>query len=65
MDSNVSDGSGSEVLELESPGCYVALTYKPLSAQSILDRVASPKAGANVLFSGSRVSQGGVTRETK
>lgn len=37
---------------LESPGIYVALTYDPLDAKPIMDKVRSPQAGATVLFAG-------------
>ena len=38
--------------ELEAEGSYVALTHDHLNAQSIMDRVRSPQAGAIVLFAG-------------
>ncbi|CAK7229942.1 hypothetical protein SBRCBS47491_007421 [Sporothrix bragantina] len=38
---------------LTADGCYVALTGAPLDVTALLDRVRSPKAGANVLFAGS------------
>lgn len=37
---------------LTTDGCYVALTEAPLDVNSVLQRVRSPKAGANVLFAG-------------
>ena len=37
---------------LTADGCYVALTEAPLDVAAILDRVRSPRAGANVLFAG-------------
>ncbi|KAL3420235.1 Molybdopterin synthase catalytic subunit [Phlyctema vagabunda] len=36
----------------EEDGCFVALTHDHLDAQSTMDRVRSPKAGAIVLFAG-------------
>ncbi|CAK7202511.1 hypothetical protein SEUCBS139899_005234 [Sporothrix eucalyptigena] len=38
---------------LTADGCYVALTEAPLDVAALLNRVRSPKAGANVLFAGS------------
>ncbi|KAL1892866.1 hypothetical protein Sste5346_006759 [Sporothrix stenoceras] len=38
---------------LTADGCFVALTEAPLDVNSVLQRVRSPKAGANVLFAGS------------
>lgn len=37
---------------LTGDGCYVALTEGPLDVATIMQRVRSPKAGANVLFAG-------------
>lgn len=42
----------SEIDELQEDGSYVALTHNLLNAQSIMDRVRSPQAGAIVLFAG-------------
>lgn len=42
----------SETNELQEDGTYVALTHDSLNAQSIMDRVRSPQAGAIVLFAG-------------
>ncbi|KAK7750042.1 hypothetical protein SLS62_008035 [Diatrype stigma] len=42
----------SETNELQEDGTYVALTHDHLNAQSIMDRVRSPQAGAIVLFAG-------------
>ncbi|EFX02139.1 molybdopterin synthase large subunit [Grosmannia clavigera kw1407] len=39
--------------EQEPEGCYVDLAEGPLDVNAVLARVRSPKAGANVLFSGS------------
>ncbi|KAK3330530.1 Molybdopterin biosynthesis MoaE [Apodospora peruviana] len=38
--------------QLDEDGCYVALTHDHLNAQSIIDHVRSPAAGAIVLFAG-------------
>ncbi|CAK7274493.1 hypothetical protein SEPCBS57363_006193 [Sporothrix epigloea] len=42
-----------EQTALTADGCYVALTEAPLDVNSVLGRVRSAKAGANVLFAGS------------
>ncbi|KAH8667396.1 Molybdopterin biosynthesis MoaE [Tricladium varicosporioides] len=38
--------------EIDEKNCYVALTNDHLNAQSVMDKVRSPKAGAIVLFAG-------------
>ncbi|ERS99555.1 hypothetical protein HMPREF1624_04760 [Sporothrix schenckii ATCC 58251] len=43
--------SGADALAAD--GCFVALSDAPLDVVSVLQRVRSPKAGANVLFAGS------------
>lgn len=42
----------SKIDEIQEDGSYVALTHDYLNAQSIMDRVRSPQAGAIVLFAG-------------
>ena len=42
--------------QLQDEGSYVALTHDHLNAQSIMDRVRSPQAGAIVLFAGEPTS---------
>lgn len=42
----------SQLHELQEDGSYVALTHDHLNAQSMMDRVRSPQAGAIVLFAG-------------
>ncbi|KJR82697.1 molybdopterin synthase catalytic subunit [Sporothrix schenckii 1099-18] len=42
--------SGADALAAD--GCFVALSDAPLDVVSVLQRVRSPKAGANVLFAG-------------
>ncbi len=51
----MADGPADPERLLEDEGCYVALTNASLSAQSIMDRVRSPSAGAIVLFAGERL----------
>ena len=43
--------------QLQDEGTYVALTHDHLNAQSIMDRVRSPQAGAIVLFAGEPASR--------
>ncbi len=46
MPASAQDGS------LTGDGFYVALTEQPLDVAALMQRVRSPKAGANVLFAG-------------